>query len=105
VTNVVVTNYIEVQSGDYIEAAGINFASADSRIAWEFGGNYQAISKPSAISGTSFSGLTYDANSFKATVAAPSRTDGKPALIRFSGPATNGSGGVVINIKRDGNWL
>lgn len=102
VTNGVVTNYIDVQSGDYIEVTGINFTDTNNRIAWDFGGTYGSISKASAISGASFTGLSYDSSSFKATVAAPQSDS---MQIRFSGPATNGSEGVVINIKRDGEWL
>jgi hypothetical protein len=113
-TGGVVTNYIEVKGvtkdkdtgetipGDYIEVTGINFTDSNNRIAWDFGGVYGSISKASSISGESFSGLSYTANSFSATVAAP---DSDKMQIRFSGVATNGSNGVVIHIKRDGEWL
>ena len=102
-TGGVVTNYIYPQKGDVIEVSGINIADSNSRTAYWFNSNDNNILKSSAFgASTALSDITYDANSMTCTVVADCDDN---ARIRFSGLATGTSADVVINIKRNGEWL
>lgn len=103
VTGSVVTNYIDVQTGDTVEVTGINFTDSNNRQAYR--GNNNAIGSiaKAAAWETSyadrFSDISYDSNSFKFTVTVQV-TDMK---VRFSGLGT--SANVVIKIKRNGSYI
>lgn len=99
----VATNYISVQTGDTVEVTGINIADSNSRTAYDFGGDYANILKPTALAGSnSLSDVSYDENGIICTIAAPQSDS---MQIRFSGLLTGTSEDVVIKIKRNGEYL
>lgn len=103
VSGSVVTNYIDVQTGDTVEITGIDFTDSNNRQAYR--GNNNAIGSIAKASAweTSYTGrfsdISYDSNSFKFTVTVQV-TDMK---VRFSGLGT--SANVVIKIKRNGSYI
>jgi hypothetical protein len=106
-TGGVATNYISVQNGDIVTCEGINFENDNNRIAHSDGANGEAIGgiarasvyATTYVSNGFFKDVTYGANSITLTVTCSTTT------MRFSGLATGTSNDVVVNVKRNGEWL
>lgn len=106
-TGGVATNYISVQNGDIVTCEGINFENDNNRIAHSDGADGEAIGgiarasiyATTYVNNGFFKDVTYDANSITLTITCPTTT------MRFSGLATGTSNDVVVNIKRNGEWL
>ena len=101
----VATNYIPIQLGDTLLVTGINFSDGNDRTAID--GDYASIAKASAIASTWVSSgiaenVTYDGNSLTLTITSKCKNTKN---IRFSGVATGTSADVIVNIKRNGEWL
>lgn len=107
VTGSEVTNFVDVQNGDIVYVEGINFTDGNNRQTVSQGSKALGIGTVAQWAANTasyyvYGETTYDSNSLQFKV----NTLGQGTIqVRFSGLVTGTSNDVVINIKRNGEWL